>query len=312
MSIPLLPEFDADGYQVEPTTAKINEVIAAANTAASAAVALLPEFDTDGQQVEPSTAKLNEIITALNDNGGAVALLPEFATDGYELRPSTATFNAVITAVNEHEPPVTDPTLESIAVSGNYPGSVTMPSGIVAGDLLVALVFWENDPAVALDGFTLIEDGGASFGWYISQYRVADGNEGASITPDPSWPLRAAVVARVSGINTSDPINAFGVPERTGGSSATSKTVELDSISPDVENAALVTLAYGSTGATPTAFTIEGVDFDYSQTDETFAGGASLELLEASGATGTRTCVVATAGNASSSIIAAMVALNPA
>ena len=35
MPIPLLPEFDADGYQVEPTTAKINEVIAAVNAVGS-------------------------------------------------------------------------------------------------------------------------------------------------------------------------------------------------------------------------------------------------------------------------------------
>lgn len=31
MSIPLLPEFDADGYQVEPSTAKLNEIITAVN-----------------------------------------------------------------------------------------------------------------------------------------------------------------------------------------------------------------------------------------------------------------------------------------
>ena len=84
MSIPLLPEFDTDGYQLEPTTADINDLIAAANTAAGAAIATLPTFTADGYQVEPSIAKLNEIITALNDGGATLDLLPTFAADGYE------------------------------------------------------------------------------------------------------------------------------------------------------------------------------------------------------------------------------------
>jgi hypothetical protein len=33
-------------------------------------ISLLPEFDADGYQVEPSTEKINEIITAVNESGG--------------------------------------------------------------------------------------------------------------------------------------------------------------------------------------------------------------------------------------------------
>lgn len=312
MSIPLLPEFDADGYQVDPSTANINELVAATNTATGAAIALLPEFDSDGHQVEPSTAKLNEIITALNDGGAMIELLPTFAADGYEYLPSTAMFNGVITAVNEYEPPVTDPELVSIAVGGSYPGNVPLPPNIEAGDMLLALVLWENDPATAIDGFTLIDDAGGSFNWLVAQYRIADGNEGASITPDPSWPVRASVVARIPGVNTGGPINVAGVPEVTAGGSATSKTVELDSISPDIANAALVTLAIGETANTATGITFEGGSFALSDIQETYAGGVTLELLEADGATGTRTCVVTTSGSGSQRISAVMVALNPA
>jgi hypothetical protein len=309
MSIPLLPEFDADGYQVEPTTAKINEVIASANTAASAEIALLPEFDTDGQQVEPSTAKLNEIITALNDNGGAVALLPEFATDGYECRPSTARFNAVITAVNEHEPPASDPLIESISVSGNYPGAVTLPTGIVAGDLLLALVYWEDELAAPLDGFTTIDAGGGEYNWHILQYRIADGNETSPFAPDPDWALYNYVIARVSGYNNGDIVNVAGTPE-FGGFAASTQSVELDAIAPDAAGTALITLAVSAGDGSP-AVTFEGGAFDESGSGAGYAGGVSLEVLESSGTTGTRTVATTTTGNIFI-ISGAMVAINPA
>ena len=49
MSIPLLPEFDTDGYQVEPTTANINQVITAVNAALTEAGLLTDLADSESE-----------------------------------------------------------------------------------------------------------------------------------------------------------------------------------------------------------------------------------------------------------------------
>lgn len=310
MSIPLLPEFDADGYQVNPSTEKVNEIIAAINSGGGA-IALLPTFAANGHQVEPSTDKINEIIAELNADGGAVALLPTFAANGYQGEVTVEKLNEVIVATESYGTGG-EIVPESFAVSGNYPGEVFLPSGIQAGDLLLALVRWENDPAVPIDGFTQIDVAGSSFGWNVTQYRVADGNEGASIVPADSWAIAAAVVVRLSGVNAADAINASGAPEQVGGASATSKSVDVDSISTDAAPTGLVTLSIALTANTPTSFTCQSSPFGFSELGETYAGGATYEALDASGATGTRTCAATTAMANVDRIIAAMVALNPA
>lgn len=66
MSIPLLPEFDADGYQVEPTTAKINEVIAAINAALTEA-SLIAALEDSESSVSAAIALLG---------GGSSGVMP--------------------------------------------------------------------------------------------------------------------------------------------------------------------------------------------------------------------------------------------
>lgn len=41
-------------------------------------ISLLPEFDADGYQVEPSTEKINEIIAAVNESGGGGGLIAPY------------------------------------------------------------------------------------------------------------------------------------------------------------------------------------------------------------------------------------------
>lgn len=204
-------------------------------------------------------------------------------------------------------------TLDSIAVSGSYDGSVTLPDGIQAGDLLVALVYYENDPPQPLDGFTEVAHGGIAWEWVIAQYRVADGSESASVAIDPSWAHGAAIVARITGVDPVDPVNAFGTPERTAGSGTTSKSAELDAIAPDADGTSLAVLALYGTASTPDSLTLEGVDFDAFELtpDANYGGGISVEALGASGSTGTRTVEVQRAAGSVYRIAGAMMALNP-
>lgn len=310
MSIPQLPDFDADGYQVEPSTEKVNEIITAINDGGGE-IALLPTFAANGYQVEPSTDKLNEIITELNNGGGSLDLLPTFASDGYQVQPSVAKLNEVIVAVESYGAGG-DVVIESLATSEEYAGYWNMPSGIQAGDLLLAVTIWGDQFAAPIDGFTILESAGVEYSNEVFQYKIATGSEGATIAADPSWADEAGVVLRISGVNTSDPINVAGVSERIQGSADTSKTLELDSISPDAAGCALVVIAVGSAGGASRTLTVEGVDIGSYGYDGTWAAGGNVEILEASGATGTRTVVLSTPTAASNNLLAAMVALNPA
>ena len=66
MPIPLLPEFDSDGYQVQPTTAVINDVITAVNAALSEAGLLAALADTESS-VSAAVALLG---------GGSAGVMP--------------------------------------------------------------------------------------------------------------------------------------------------------------------------------------------------------------------------------------------
>lgn len=201
--------------------------------------------------------------------------------------------------------------LESAAIIGNYPSQYNLPAGIQAGDLLIALNGWGDETLEALPGFTIVDSIGVDWDWTVLQYRVADGSEGSTIVPDPAWAAYWSVIARVSGVDTSDPINVAHGPEQSHPIPADSKTVELDSVSPDAANTGLITLAFGTTANTPTGFTFEGGAFDISDLTETYGGGVSFEPLESSGATGTRTITVTRAPNQANVLYGALVALNP-
>lgn len=205
-----------------------------------------------------------------------------------------------------------EPAIESMATSLEYEGAWTMPDGIQAGDLLLALTIWGDETAAPIDGFTILETGGVAWDWQVLQYKIATGSEGATIAADPSWAQEFGIMARISGVDQSDPIILAGAPERIEGSSATSKTLELDAISPDAAGA-LVVLAVGSAGGFEQTITVDGEPIGTFDHDGTYAYGANIETLSESGATGTRTVVLSTGATpASNNLLAAMVALNPA
>lgn len=200
--------------------------------------------------------------------------------------------------------------VESIAVIGNYPGQVNLPSGIQEGDLLVALAYWGSEALEAIPGFTIIESAGEAWDWIVTQYRVADGTEVSPIVPDPDWVVYSTVVARISGVDASDPINVGGVADRVSGSGSTSKTVELDSISPDMTDCTLLTLVHGEYGSVADGITVNGEAIDVIDLQPIYAGGVNAEPLASSGATGTRTVVLSGSANVYA-VMGAVVALNP-
>lgn len=210
------------------------------------------------------------------------------------------------------EEPGAEPLIEAIASSPVYDGEWTMPDGIQAGELLLALVIWGDQTAAPIDGFTILETGGGEWDWQILQYKIATGDEPVTITPDPSWAQEEGVIVRISGVDQADPIILAGLPERIEGSSATSKTLELDSISPDAAGS-LAIIATGNAGGSERSLTVEGEPIAAYAYDGVFAHGGTIETLSEAGATGTRTVVLSTgATEASNSLLAAMVVLNPA
>lgn len=88
------------------------------------------------------------------------------------------------------------PAISATSQATTSPGArtshvLTLPSGIVAGNLLI-MVFCEEavpDPAVTWPaGWTQISDSFTTTNKFQIRYRIADGSEGASITvTSPSW-----------------------------------------------------------------------------------------------------------------------------
>jgi len=106
---------------------------------------------------------------------------------------------------------MTTPVVESVASSNEGSNvtthTVTMPSGVVSGDLLVALLAVDGTPVITFSGWTqLWDDSQGTAVQGAGYYRVSDGTEGAdeTFTTDASQ-QSAHVVLRISGDN--------GVPE---------------------------------------------------------------------------------------------------
>jgi hypothetical protein len=210
------------------------------------------------------------------------------------------------------EPPGGEIVLESVAhSSSSYPGEWTLPNDIQAGDLLLAFVGWENDTPETIDGFTVVEQYGGEWNWWSLQYRIATGDESSPIAADPSWAPPISHIMRFSGVDNGNPINTWGAYESQAGGSAPSKSVELDSISPDADGTLLVVCSYGAAGNAPTGHTCNAAEPTWSGgVDSTNELAVWTEALASSGATGTRTVVYTAAPTYS--LTAMMIALNPA
>lgn len=185
------------------------------------------------------------------------------------------------------------PVLVSGYTSNTTSGSsltLTKPSGVQAGDLLVLLVGnddstgtaqWDNSiykPA----GFTLVNEAGtADSDCHVAAFvRLADGNEGATInvpaqSADDYW----GFYARVTGADTGLPISAIG----TDASIGSSKTLAINGVTvPSAESLAFYASCYDGADGNP--FSISGAGWTESAEAQTSGGGNG-----AGGAWGTRT-----------------------
>ena len=132
--------------------------------------------------------------------------------------------------------PVVQSTATSTTGTNSSTHTITVPSGVVSGDLLIAFIAIENSTSPAsqfsgvTDGFTEIRDkstggtAGASVGVF---FKVSDGTEGANITVTSVDSDRAAhCMYRISGFNSAID------PEITAGASGNSTSPDPDSLSP--------------------------------------------------------------------------------
>lgn len=84
MSISLLPEFDADGYQVEPSTEKINEIIAAVNDSGGGGGATFYSASYTGFAANDADGWLSIFKAPVAGSMTAVYFMPAFAVTGHD------------------------------------------------------------------------------------------------------------------------------------------------------------------------------------------------------------------------------------
>jgi hypothetical protein len=228
-----------------------------------------------------------------------------------------ATGTAAFTMTGAHEwraltiaiaPPVAAPpaapAYQSFAVANSATDvtsiTVSKPSGTASGDLLIGVVVTDGNAGTFTppSSWTLINAGTADPGGIADQvtlgawYKIAGGSEPASY--QWTWTNSEAVYAfiiRITGHNSSNPINVWGVA--TGSSTGTSITITCPTVTTTV-NDTLVLRIFGADramllGSYPTGHT--GITFGSSSGDNTTmyqcTGGAAYKTQATAGATGT-------------------------
>ncbi len=191
------------------------------------------------------------------------------------------------------------------------PGSsltLTKPSGVVSGDLLLILVGSDdnsataqwNDTTLKPSGFTLINESGndtVSDAHAAAFYRVANGSEGTTInvpaqSSDDFW----GFYIRVTGASTTDPINVIGA-DYNGGSAASHAVTGITT----TEDQSLAFYLLSGDGGDVYPFTVSGTG--WTESDEIQAGGGTAN---ASGVWGTQ--LVASAGGTGAATVGLSVA----
>jgi hypothetical protein len=178
--------------------------------------------------------------------------------------------------------------------------TVTKPTGVSAGDLLVALTYANTAAALWAGpaGWSKIAENTTQCSTAVFT-RVADGSEGANFTftrSGTSLNTAGAVVVRITG--------ASGVTPAAGIGFDTDTTLDLPSITPTVADTLLLQLVgrvSGGSSWTPPGTATERFDIDSSGTALDVAGG---DEVVGAGATGTRTWTMAASANSRGAIIA--------
>jgi len=168
------------------------------------------------------------------------------------------------------------PVVESYTSNTAVPGSsltLTKPSGVVSGDLLLLIVGNDDNTNTAqwsntLSGWTLINEAGTSTSdAHVAAYRrIADGTEGATVSvPAQSSDDYWGYYIRITGVNAVSPINAIG-SDVNGGNTASRV---ISGVTTTVANT-LAFFAFSFDGADGDPFSVTGTG--WSKSDEIQAG----------------------------------------
>lgn len=208
------------------------------------------------------------------------------------------------------------PVFSTVAVTQGSLGSMTAtkPSGVVSGDLLItALVTQATSTSlsiVTLSGWTLIRQsaiGGANDKQHAVYYRIAGGSEPSTWT----WTLSnggattywSNAVSRITGIDTTNPINISGIQ-----ANASSASVTAPSITTTVNDCLLLFTGADTNGRTytaPTGMVEKWEDRVNGTFDDSHSG--AVETLTTAGATGTRAATL----NAATINVGCLIAIAP-
>lgn len=170
--------------------------------------------------------------------------------------------------------------------------TVTMPGSVASGDLLIACISGGHDnPITAPAGWTRLVDDYVGFVGGAVFYRVSGGSEpGTYNWSFPNAQRGNAIVTRISGVDTSDPIDAWTASASNGNTTSPVCPTAIAFESNDL----LVCGAVGGWGM-GASFTPPGSVTERADTTNAAGGdqGSCMcmgtEVLSASGATGTRT-----------------------
>jgi len=173
------------------------------------------------------------------------------------------------------------------------------PSGLAAGDLILIIGMCEQqntDEWQALTGYTAIvlgnnaNDAHLRFYWRIT---TGDANDGfPNLTPTTSYPtFKVGWACRISGVNTSDPINQTGTAEIGSG-----PDIEVDALTTDAINClAIFGIAIDGSDVTPvsisggTGWSMYGNLEDPADNADGVGGAFGTKEVPSIGSTGTVT-----------------------
>jgi len=199
--------------------------------------------------------------------------------------------------------------------------TLTKPSGVVAGDLLLIIVANDNatdtaqwdDSTLKPPGFTLINEAGTSTSdcHCAAFFRIADGSEGSTIdVPAQSSNDYVGFYARITGAHPSSPINVVGADISIGNAT----TITVGSIFP-FDDDTLAVAVVGTDGGDMVPHAVSGTGWtlqnDVAQgTNNGVSGGWASKNMGAAGATGS--CVFDWNGSVSDGASGFQFAIAPA
>lgn len=203
-------------------------------------------------------------------------------------------------------------TVESIstvlnASSGTTP-TITKPTGLAVGDLMIACFWWADNPTITRTGWTALVKNGDAGGSITSLYRVADSADVAASNfafTSTISDRHFGVIYRISGQSTTSPISASTaelISDTSSGSFA--------GITPTANNV-LLFFTGARTETNASAYAIANSNPSWTEGNDTsqvgnFFAGAYSAVRSSSSATGNLTCTYGTTASGPRGIIIAI------